>query len=154
MISPTTGRRSAGPLWASRSTRSSTFDWSLASSEPYQAANSSVPETSHTSTVFTNRTIPVKEWLEHPNTPGANMGGCCLTKKRRGTLNVSVETVRRLLAFGEIAACASDADLVDSLSVKAFRSAERERVGKILQEMVTDAEDMGLYDTEPLPFRR
>jgi hypothetical protein len=40
------------------------------------------------------------------------------------------------------------------LSVEAFRTAERERVGRILQEMVTEAEDMGLYDIEPLPFRR
>lgn len=69
-------------------------------------------------------------------------------------LNVSVQTVRRLRASGEIAACASDADLVDSRSVEAFHSAERKRVGKILQEMVTEAEDMGLYDIEPLPFER
>ncbi len=67
---------------------------------------------------------------------------------------MSGESVRRLLASGEITACASDDDIVDSLSVEAFRSAERERVGKILQEMVTAAEDMGLYDIEPLPFRR
>jgi hypothetical protein len=70
------------------------------------------------------------------------------------TLNMSVESVRRLLASGEITSCASDADLVDGLSVEVFRSSERERVGKILQEMVTEAEDMGLYDIEPLPFRR
>ena len=69
------------------------------------------------------------------------------------TLNMNVESVRRLLTTGEITACASDADLIDSLSVEAFRSAERERVGKILQEMVTDAEDMGLYDIVPLAFR-
>ena len=59
-----------------------------------------------------------------------------------------------LLTSGEITACASDDDLIDSLSVETFRSAERERVGKILQTMVTEAEDMGLYDIEPLPFRR
>ncbi len=70
------------------------------------------------------------------------------------TLNMSVESVRRLLASGEITACASDADLVDSLNVVAFHSTERARVGKIHQEMVTEAEDMGLYDIEPLPFRR
>ena len=28
------------------------------------------------------------------------------------------------------------------------------RVGKILQEMVTEVEDLGLYDIEPLPFGR
>jgi hypothetical protein len=70
------------------------------------------------------------------------------------TLNVSVQTVRRLLASGEIAACASDADLVDCASVETFRTAERKRVGKILREMVTEAEDMDLYDIEPLPFER
>ena len=70
------------------------------------------------------------------------------------TLNMSLESVRRLLISGEIRACASDDDLVDSLSVEAFRNAERKRVGKILQEMVTEAEEMGLYDIEPLPFRR
>ena len=70
------------------------------------------------------------------------------------TLNISVESVRRLLTTGEITVCASDDDLVDSLSVEVFRSAERERFGKILQEMVREAEDMGLYDIEPLPFRR
>jgi hypothetical protein len=68
------------------------------------------------------------------------------------TLNISVASLRRLLATGEITACAGDADLVDS--VEAFRGQERERVGKILQELVTEAEDMGLYDIEPLPFRR
>ena len=67
---------------------------------------------------------------------------------------MSVDSVRRLLTSGEITACASDANLVDSLSVEAFHSAERARVGKILQEMVTEAEDMGLYDIEPLTFRR
>lgn len=70
------------------------------------------------------------------------------------TLNMSVESVRRLLTSGEIMACASDDDLVDSLSVETFRTAERERVGKILQEMVREAEDMGLYDIDPLLFRR
>ena len=67
---------------------------------------------------------------------------------------MNVETIRRLLTSGEITACANDNDLVDSGSVEAFRTAERERVGRILQEMVTEAEDMGLYDIEPLPFRR
>ena len=67
---------------------------------------------------------------------------------------MSVESVRRLLASGEITACATGDDLIDSHSVETFRSAERERVGKILQEMVREAEDMGLYDIEPLPFRR
>ena len=70
------------------------------------------------------------------------------------TLNMNVESVRRLLTSGEITACPSDHDLVDSRSVEVFRSAERERIGKILQEMVTEAEDMGLYDIGPLPFRR
>ena len=67
---------------------------------------------------------------------------------------MSVESVRRLLTSGEITACGSDDDLIESLSVEAFHSAESERVGKILQELVTEAEDMGLYDIEPLPFRR
>ncbi len=70
------------------------------------------------------------------------------------TLNMSVESVRRLLTSREIRSCARDADLVDSLSLETFRSSEREQVGRILQEMVTEAEDMGLYDIEPLPFRR
>ena len=70
------------------------------------------------------------------------------------TLNMSVESVRRLRTSGEITASAGDDDLVDGPSVEAFRSAERERVGKILQEMVTEAEDMGLYDIDPLPFLR
>jgi hypothetical protein len=70
------------------------------------------------------------------------------------TLNMNVEAIRRLLTSGEITACANDNDLVDSGSVEAFRTAERERVGRILQEMVTEAEDMGLYVIEPLPFRR
>ena len=67
---------------------------------------------------------------------------------------MSVESVRRLLTTGEITACGSDADLIDSLSVEAFSSCEHERVGKILQEMVSEAEDMGLYDIEPLRFQR
>ena len=70
------------------------------------------------------------------------------------TLNMSVESVRRLLTSGEITACASDDDLVDGLSVEKFRIAEHERVGEILQEMVREAEDTGLYDIEPLPSRR
>jgi hypothetical protein len=69
-------------------------------------------------------------------------------------LNVSVEAVRRLLVSGEIRASLDDDDLLDSASVETFHAAERERVGLILQEMVRDAEDMGLYDIEPLPFRR
>ena len=70
------------------------------------------------------------------------------------TLNMSVESVRRLRTSGEITASVGDDDFVDGPSVEAFRSAERERVGKILQEMVTEAEDMGLYDIDPLPFLR
>jgi hypothetical protein len=68
------------------------------------------------------------------------------------TLKMSVESVRCLLDSGEINACASDAGLVDSRSVEAFGIAERERVGKILQEMVTEAEDIGLYDIDPFRF--
>ena len=67
---------------------------------------------------------------------------------------MSVESVRRLLASGEITACATGDDLIDVHSLETFHSAERERVGKILQKMVREAEDMGLYDIEPLPFRR
>ena len=37
---------------------------------------------------------------------------------------------------------------------RGFPQPERERIGKILQEMVTEAEEVGLYDIEPLPFRR
>ena len=66
---------------------------------------------------------------------------------------MSVETIRRLVTLGEITACLKDHDPVDSDLVETFRTAERGRVGKILQEIVTEAEDMGLYDIEPLPFR-
>jgi hypothetical protein len=69
-------------------------------------------------------------------------------------LNVNVDAVRRLLASGEITASPDNSDLLDRASVESFHAAERERVGLILQEMVREAEDMGLYDIEPLPFRR
>jgi hypothetical protein len=69
-------------------------------------------------------------------------------------LNLSAETVHPLLASGDLATSVSGASLVDSDSVEAFRVAERKRIGQVLQEMVTDAEDMGLYDVEPLPFKR
>ena len=75
----------------------------------------------------------------------------CETTRRN---TVTGWSMRQECARGDTTACASDADLVDSLSVEAFHSAERARVGKILQEMVTEAEDMGLYDIEPLTFRR
>lgn len=70
------------------------------------------------------------------------------------TLNIGVESLRALLASGEITVCADDDDLIDSVSVETFRCAERERIGKILQEMTREAEDMSLYDIEPIPFRR
>lgn len=69
-------------------------------------------------------------------------------------LNMSVETVHRLLASGDLATSVYGGSLVDSVSVEAFRVAERKRVGQVMQAMVTDAEDMGLYDVEPLPFKR
>jgi hypothetical protein len=69
-------------------------------------------------------------------------------------LNMSVTSVLAPLASGELAACAEDVTLIDSISVEAFRDAERTRMGAILQEMAVDAEDLGLYDLEPLQFRR
>ena len=92
--------------------------------------------------------------LRRPDIAGREHGRMLSHDEAAMTLNISVESVRRLLTTGEITVCASDDDLVDSLSVEVFRSAERERFGKILQEMVREAEDMGLYDIEPLPFRR
>ncbi len=91
--------------------------------------------------------------LRRPDCARREHGRMLSQEEAATTLNMNVESVRRLLTTGEITACASDADLIDSLSVEAFRSAERERVGKILQEMVTEAEDMGFYDIEPRPFR-
>ncbi len=65
-----------------------------------------------------------------------------------------VELVRALLAAGEIAVCAGEEEFIDSDGVESFWNTERDRIGKVLQEMVREAEDMGLYDIEPLPFRR
>ncbi len=62
-----------------------------------------------------------------------------------------VESVRRLLTSGEITACASDHDFVDSLSVEVFHCAERERIGKVLQEMVREAEDMASTTSNRFP---
>ena len=65
-----------------------------------------------------------------------------------------VESVHRLLTSGEITACVSDEDLIDSVSVETFRSAERDRIGKILQEMVTEPRRWASTTSSRFRFRR
>jgi hypothetical protein len=81
---PDDGSAECRAVLDSSSIRSSTFDWSLASSEPYHAANSSVPETSHTPN-------SIRRWdYSHQgidrngrDAPDVNMDGCRVTKQRR-----------------------------------------------------------------------
>ncbi len=77
------------------------------------------------------------------------------TQQAARILNVSRPTAVRLFDTGEITShkvgSHRRAKLKDVLS---YRDTEAARRRAVLDQMVRDAEDMGLYDIEPLPFRR
>ena len=77
------------------------------------------------------------------------------TQQAARILNVSRPTAVRLFDTGEITShkigSHRRAKLKDVLTYRDTEAAGRRAV---LDEMVRDAEDMGLYDVEPLPFRR
>ncbi len=77
------------------------------------------------------------------------------TQQAARILNVSRPTAVRLFDAGEIAShkvgSHRRAKLKDVLT---YRDAEATRRRAVLDQMVRDAENMGLHDVEPLPFRR
>ncbi len=77
------------------------------------------------------------------------------TQQAARILNVSRPTAVRLFDTGEITShkvgSHRRAKLKDVLE---YRDAEAACRRAVLDEMVRDAEDIGLYDIEPLPFRR
>ena len=77
------------------------------------------------------------------------------TQQAARILNVSRPTAVRLFDAAEIPSnkvgSHRRAKLKDVLT---YRDTEAARRRAVLDEMVRDAEDMGLYDVEPLPFRR
>ena len=77
------------------------------------------------------------------------------TQRAARILNVSRPTAVRLFDTGEITShrvgSHRRARLIDVL---AYRDAEAARRRAVLDEIVRDAEEMGLYDIEPVPFRR
>jgi excisionase family DNA binding protein len=77
------------------------------------------------------------------------------TQQAARILNVSRPTAVRLFDTGEIASHKIGSHRRARLKdVVEYRDAEAARRRAALDEMVRDAEDMGLYDVEPLPFRR
>ena len=76
------------------------------------------------------------------------------TQQAARILNVSRPTAARLFDLGEITSHKVGSHRRAKLKdVVAFRDAEATSRRKVLDEMVREAEEMGLYDIEPLPFR-
>ena len=77
------------------------------------------------------------------------------TQQAARILNVSRPTAVRLFDTGEIISHKVGSHRRAKLKdVVEYRDAEAQRRRAALDEMVRDAEDSGLYDVEPLPFRR
>ena len=77
------------------------------------------------------------------------------TQQTARILNVSRPTAVRLFDTGEITSHKVGSHRRAKLKdVVEYRDAEAQRRRAALDEMVRDAEDSGLYDVEPLPFRR